>query len=189
MKKSIITLFTLAALMVTFNVQAQKFPAPDASPMDASYFPDQQPLDEVMGRTVKELKIKIYYSRPQLKGRAMMGEKAAPYGDMWRLGANEANEITFYQNVTVGGKKVKAGTYTLFAIPNTDKWTFVLHSKLNTWGNYTLKDSKEVARVDGPVSKSDAPIEYLSMMFKEVEGGTHLIVGWENTIAEMPIKW
>ena len=189
MKKSIITLFAFAALLVTFNAQAQKFPGPDASPMDAAYFPDQQPLDEVMGRPVKDLKIKIYYSRPQLKGRTMLGEKAAPFGQMWRLGANEANEITFYQDVTVGNTKVKAGTYTLFAIPNTDKWTFVLHSKLNTWGNYTLKDSKEIARVDGPVSKSDEPIEYLSMMFKEVAGGTHLMVGWENTIAEMPIKW
>ena len=62
-------------------------------------------------------------------------------------------------------------------------------SKLGTWGSYTLQDSKEIARVDGPVSKSDESIEYLSMVFKEVEGGTHLMVGWENTIAEMPIKW
>ncbi|MFT6217095.1 MAG: hypothetical protein ACJAS3_003515, partial [Roseivirga sp.] len=51
------------------------------------------------------------------------------------------------------------------------------------------KDSKEVAKAVGMASKSDDTIEYLSMMFKEVDGGTHLMVGWQNTIVEVPIKW
>ena len=93
MKKTLSTLIAIA--FISLGAQAQDFPQMDASPMDASYFPDGQPLDEVFSREVRELKIKLVYSRPQLKGRKMLGEKAAPYGKIWRLGANEAPEITF----------------------------------------------------------------------------------------------
>lgn len=189
MKKSILSLSIVAALFIVTKANAQEFPALDASPMDVAYFPDLLPYTDLRAKSSTAPQMKIYYTRPQLKGRTMIGAKDVPYSKMWRMGANEANEIRFYQNVTIGGKKVKAGTYSIFAIPETDKWTFVIHSKLNTWGNYALDDSKEIARVEGPVSKSDEAIEALSMMFKKVEGGAHLVVGWENTIAEMPIKF
>ncbi len=181
-------LLVIICLISAYSLQAQEFPALDASPMDASYFPDQQPLDEVMGRTVRELKMKVYYSRPQLKGRKMLGEKAAPYGSVWRMGANEAPEITFYEDVTFGTQKVKAGTYALFAIPGEKEWEFILSSKLNTWGNYTTKEDAFVARAKGMTSTSDKTIEAFSIMFKEVEGGAHMVVGWENTVVEVPIK-
>lgn len=176
------------ALFAFSNVQAQNFPNLDASPLDVAYFPNALPLADLRARTTTAPKIKLYYSRPQLKGREMIGKKAAPFGKMWRLGANEANEITFYSDVTFGSTAVKAGTYTLFAIPEENSWTFVLHTKLNTWGNYALQDSKEVARAEGTVSAAESPIEALSFMFKEVDGGAHLVFGWENTVVEVPIK-
>ena len=183
-------LLVIICLIGAYSLQAQKFPALDASPMDASYFPDGQPLDEIFGRDVRELKIKIVYSRPQLKGRKMLGEeKVAPYGKVWRMGANEAPEITFYKDVTFGTQKVKAGTYALFAVPGEKEWEFILSSKLNTWGNYTTTEDKFVARAKTSViSSPEAPIEAFSIMFKEVAGGAHLVVGWENTIVELPIK-
>ncbi|NVJ48545.1 MAG: DUF2911 domain-containing protein [Cytophagia bacterium] len=187
MKKLILLVCFFGAL----SLSAQDFPALDASPMDASYFPDGQPLDEVFGRDVRELKIKLVYSRPQLKGRKMLGqEKVAPYGEVWRLGANEAPEITFYEDVTFGDKAVKAGTYALFAVPGEKEWEFILSNKLATWGNYTTNDSHFVARAKtNVISSPEKPIEAFSMMFKEVQGGAHLMVGWENTIVELPIKF
>ncbi len=188
MKRSFF-LITLALAFVALNAQAQEFEPLDASPMDAAFFPTNVPKSDFRG-TYVPAKIKLIYGRPQLKGRVMMGSKDVPYGEQWRFGANEASEITFYQDVTIGFTKVSAGTYSITAIPTTEKWTFILNTKLNTWGSYTLeKGGSEVARVDGPVSKSNDTIEALSMMFKEVEGGVHLVVGWENTIAEMPIKF
>jgi len=158
--------------------------------MDASYFPDGQPLDQVFGRDVRELKIKLVYSRPQLKGRKMIGGEAAPFGKIWRLGANEANEITFYEDVSFGGVDVKAGTYVLFAVPGEKEWKFVLSDKLSTWGNYTTKEDRFVAGAkNNLVRSSSEPIEAFSMMFKEVDGGTHLVVGWDKTIVEFPIMF
>lgn len=183
------TLLTFALAFFTLVTYAQEFPSMDPSPMDASYFPDGQPLDEVMQRDVRELMIKIVYSRPQLKGREMIGEKAAPYGKVWRLGANEAAEITFFADANFGGTDVKAGTYAVFAVPGETEWEFILSSKLNTWGNYTTSEDKYVARVKTSViSSPDEPIEALSIMFKAVDGGAHMVVGWENTIVELPIK-
>lgn len=180
----------LICLVSTFSLSAQEFPELDASPMDASYFPDGQPLDEVFGRDVRELKIKLVYSRPQLKGRKMLGGEAAPYGKVWRLGANEANEITFYEDVSFGGVDVEAGTYVLFAIPGEKEWEFILSDKLSTWGNYTTSEDRYVARAKTNVVRTtEEPIEALSMMFKEVDGGTHLMVGWQNTIVEFPIMF
>lgn len=183
--RSIIALITMIAFS---QIQAQEFPSLDPSPMDVAYFPDKLPYADLRARTTTAPKIKLYYSRPQLKGREMIGQKAAPYGQLWRAGANEANEITFYEDVTFGGTEVEAGTYSLFAIPGEETWAFVLHSKLNTWGNYALQDSEEVARAEAKVQKSNEPIEALSFMFKEVDGGAHLVFGWENTIVEIPIK-
>ena len=178
----------MIALFAFSQVQAQEFPGLDASPLDVAYFPDRLPYADLRARTTTAPKIKLYYSRPKLKGREMIGQRAAPYGKMWRAGANEANEITFYADVTFGDTAVPAGTYSLFAIPGEETWEFVLHSKLNTWGNYALKDSKEVARAKGTAQKSEEPIEALSFMFKEVDGGAHMVFGWENTIVEIPIK-
>ncbi len=75
-------------------------------------------LIQVIGK--KQIKlVKVVYSRPQLKGRSL--DKLAPKDKVWRTGANEAAEITFYKDVTFGGKEVKAGTYTLFTIPTEEE--------------------------------------------------------------------
>jgi hypothetical protein len=65
----------------------------------------------------------VTYSRPLLNGRSL-GE-LAPDGKVWRTGANEATEITLYVDMKLGGKTVKAGTYTLYAIPGQDNYTII----------------------------------------------------------------
>ncbi|WP_420386804.1 DUF2911 domain-containing protein [Roseivirga sp.] len=182
-------LILLVCLISSISVSAQNFPALDASPMDVAYFPSGLPLFELRNTPAQEPKIKVYYSRPQLKGREMLGKEAAPFGKVWRMGANEATEITFYQDVTFGDAKVKAGTYVLFAIPNENEWEFILSSKLNTWGNYTTKEDAFVARAKGKTKSVENPIEALSIMFAETSGGADMMVGWENTIATLPIKF
>lgn len=184
--KRTLFLLSLALVFTTVNTQAQKFPGLDTSPMDVAFYPGNSANAEFNGPRVKA-KIKLYYSRPQLKGRPL--SELIPNDKMWRFGANEASEITFYQKVTVGNTKVKAGTYAVFADVKDGKWTFSLHSKLITWGNFLMDGNKEIARVDGVTSTNNENVEALSVMFKEVEGGAHLVVGWGTVIAEMPIKF
>src|ERR1700716_3984663 len=69
--------------------------------------------------------ITVDYSSPRAKGRKIFGG-LVPYGEVWRLGANEATTFVSTSDLTVGGTKVPAGSYTLFAIPNADKWTLII---------------------------------------------------------------
>ncbi len=101
MKKSMLTFAILViAFAFSTNTNAQKFSKLDASPMDAASYPSDYKISDKL--------VKIVYGRPQLNERAL--EKLAPSGKVWRTGANEAAEITFYKDVTFGGKEVKAGT-------------------------------------------------------------------------------
>ena len=147
---------------------------------------DVSPLDVTLFRNEKKEPIaRVMYCRPQMKDREIFGN-LVPYGKVWRTGANEASEVTFYRDMTVGGKKVSAGTYTLYTIPNEKEWTVILNKANNVWGAYDYKEEMDVVRINVPVRTSPKPIESFSMAFKPVENGTHLMMGWDNTYVEIP---
>jgi len=107
--------------------------------------------------------------------------------EVWRIGSSEATEITFSTNATFGGKPVKAGTYTLFTIPEANEWTFILNSELNQWGAYQYDKikGKDVLQVKVPASTiSGAPIEKLTISLPAGK----LVVEWDKTRVEVPVK-
>ncbi|HEX8607218.1 MAG TPA: DUF2911 domain-containing protein [Pedobacter sp.] len=176
----------LLALFATFSfaVDAQelKFPGLDGSPADLAYYP----ANSAQKNTAPD--IKLIYARPSKKGRVVFGE-LEKYGVVYRLGANESNEITFFKDVTIGGKPVKAGSYSLFAIPNKDKWTLIINSKINSWGAYTYDQAKDVVRTEVPVVTLATPIEALSMMFTKTDTGASLNIGWDTVSVALPITF
>jgi hypothetical protein len=112
------------------------------------------------------------------------------YDKVWRTGANEATEVTFYKDVKIGGKAVKAGTYALFSIPKEEgKWTLILNSDLNQWGAYQYKASADVMRVEVSTKKSAEKIESFSITIEEAKNGATMYLGWENTVVEIPIEF
>ncbi|MEQ9413416.1 MAG: DUF2911 domain-containing protein, partial [Cyclobacteriaceae bacterium] len=100
---------------------------------DASHAQEQRtsPLSITTSR-YKDTYVKIVYSQPQKKGRAIFG-KLVPYGKVWRTGANEATEITITGDILVDGKELKAGTYSIFTIPNENTWTVIFNTDLGLW--------------------------------------------------------
>jgi len=185
MKKLAILLMTVFALLScteksqTKNTPDHVFSGLNKSPMDVAWFPkDYKVLDK---------SIKIVYSRPQLGKREI--EMLAPAGKVWRTGANEAAEITFFKDVTFGGEKVKAGTYAFFTIPGDTEWTLILNSARNAWGDYTYKESEDVVRVKGTVSNGETYIDAFSIAFVGEEGNVIMHLGWANTIVTVPIKY
>tara|TARA_R110000868_G_scaffold14929_11_gene68849 strand:- start:161 stop:700 length:540 start_codon:yes stop_codon:yes gene_type:complete len=176
--KKVFTLATLIlALVLTTTVSAQDFSGIDKSPMDMAAYPTDY--------KVSEKAVRIIYGRPQLKGRSM--EELAPTGKVWRTGANEAPEITFYKDVKFGGKDVKAGTYSLFTIPGADEWTVILNKKLNQWGSYFYDEAADVARVTVPNGSDTSSLEEFSIAFKDANGGAQLVMGWDKTRVAVPI--
>jgi hypothetical protein len=135
--------------------------------------------------------IKIDYSSPRAKGRKIFGaasEKAlVPYGEIWRTGANEATTFVSDTNLTVGGKAVLAGSYTLFTIPKADKWTLIINKKTAEWGIPYKYEADELARVDMQVSKTPAPVENFTIAFDQAGSKCTLRMEWENTRASVEI--
>ena len=176
--KKLFTLATLVlALVFTTEATAQKFGGLDKSPMDMTSYPSSY--------KVANKSVRVTYSRPQLKGRSMA--ELAPAGKVWRTGANEASEITFYNDTKFGGKEIKAGTYSLFTIPGANEWTVILNSKLNQWGAYSYDESADVARITAAVSSDDDSLEEFSIAYKEADGAVHMVMGWGTTRVAVPI--
>lgn len=177
--KNLFALTLFAVALFTNEAMAQKFSGLDKSPADIASFP----------ASYKESNksVRVIYSRPQLKGRDMA--TLAPNGKVWRTGANEAAEITFYKDATFGGEQVAAGTYALFTIPGDGEWTIILNKNINQWGAYSYDSTADVARVKGGVSEGGEALEAFSMAFKEVEGGAHLVMGWGTTRVATPVMF
>ena len=179
MKKVILytAVFTIA-LFSTINSNAQEFKGLDKSPMDAAAYPANW-------RNADKL-VKVIYSRPQLKGRKL--DKLAPKDKVWRTGANEAAEITFYKDVTFGNKKVKAGTYSLFTIPSNGDWTVIISNQKNVWGSYFYDKAEDVVRVIGKVGELDKTIEAFSIAFNDDENTPTMYMAWGKKVISVPIK-
>jgi len=135
--------------------------------------------------------IMIDYSSPRAKGRKIFGaasDKAlVPFGEIWRTGANEATTFVTGADLTVGGKAVPAGNYTIFTIPNADKWVLIINKKTGEWGIPYKYEADELARVDMQVSKTAAPVENFTIAFDQAGGKYTLRMEWENTRASVEL--
>ena len=177
--KKVFTIALLAFAMVfTAEVNAQEFSGIDKSPMDAASFPSSYKVSDKL--------VRIIYGRPMLKDRDAM-QLMTKDGPVWRTGANEAPEITFYKDVNFGGTAVKAGTYALLSMPGEKEWTIILHSGLNQWGSYFYDEKLDVARVKATATNDGKSIDEFSITFKEVGDGAHMIMGWGTIRVAVPI--
>lgn len=191
--KKYLQFLVMASLLLTLgiNVKAQnpaQLPPLDPSPMDMAYCPNMYPyLVRVKGEP-GTLVARVVYSRPQKKDREIFG-KLVEYGKVWRLGANEATEIEFFQPVTIGKKSIAKGRYTLYAIPTEKTWTVILNTDNYVYGAYKYDEKKDVVRVEVPVTVSDTAVESFTMLFEKSETGANLNMYWDKTAASLPVKF
>ncbi|HBH23398.1 MAG TPA: asparagine synthetase B [Cytophagales bacterium] len=164
----------LLSFALVLMAEAQELPGLDKSPMDVAVYK--------MERTSPPL-VKVYYSRPQKNDRKIFGG-IVKMEEVWRTGANEATEIKFYQDTEFGGKEVEAGTYSLFTIPDDEKWTIILNSALDQWGAYYYDKEKDVLRVEVDAQETDNTIEAFTIAFDNGQ----MIMAWDETMVAVPVK-
>ena len=124
------------------------------------------------------------YSSPRAKGRKIFGG-LVPYGEVWRTGANDATTFVTTANLSVDGKDIPAGGYTIFTVPAQDKWTLIISKHTGEWGIPYKYQSEELARVPMQASSTSSPVENFTIAFNQ--GGTTcaLQMSWENTQASV----
>ncbi len=134
--------------------------------------------------TVKTKDITITYGRPYKKGREIFGS-LIPYGKTYRCGADEPTMVTFTRDVNFGGKPVKAGTYSLFAVPTEKTWTVILNTELKMWGtDHDKHADKDLVKVDVPVETLSSPVEQWTM----TPSAKGITMEWDKTKVVVPVK-
>jgi len=159
----------------------------DISPMDMSYFPVNYSQLKMTHDLTTPPVMRVIYSRPHRQGRTIFGN-LLKYGERWRLGANEASEIEFFQNVTIQDKKVNAGRYVIYCIPYQDKWTIVLNNDLYSWG-LKIDSTKDLVQFEIPIKKTSVDFEYFTMVFQAITHGAELVMAWDDTEGRLPINF
>lgn len=131
-------------------------------------------------------KISIEYSRPSMKGRQVFGG-IVPYGQVWRTGANEATTLKTEADLQFGNLSVPKGTYTIFSVPEADKWTLVINKQTGQWGT-EYQQAQDLGRVPMTVSKTDKPVEMFTIALEPKGNGGTLKMTWENTAASVDFR-
>ena len=126
--------------------------------------------------TIGNAAITIDYSQPAVKGREI-GVQLAPYGKVWRTGANEATTIEVSADVKVEGKALKAGKYGLFTIPGENEWIMIFNTVPDQWGSRNYDKSKDALRVSVKPGKSSESTERFTI---SVEDGGQVVMKWGN---------
>lgn len=158
----------------------------DRSPMDMTYFPVDFPIRKTSGETSGVPYARVIYSRPHRSGRTIFGQ-LVPYGQPWRLGANEATEIELFAPARIQNQTVPKGRYILYCIPQPSQWTVVFNANLYTWG-LDPDSTKDIARFTIPVQKI-RPLEDFTMVFAPAGKNAELVIAWEASEARLPIQF
>jgi hypothetical protein len=156
--------------------------------------------------------ITITYSRPGVKGRKIWGDPLpgqtatgeatlddqnkrpagaviAPYGHVWRTGANEATQFVVTDDVLINGQKHPAGKYSLHTIPNKDEWTIVFNGTANQWGSFDYDPAKDTLRVKVKPQWLNDSQEWLEYTFDPVtEDSAQVNIRWEKINVPFTVK-
>lgn len=140
---------------------------------------DRKSKNAMAEGTVDGVQVSIAYGAPQVRGREVWGG-LVPLGEVWRTGADEATTITFSSDVMVEGKKLAAGTYSLFTIPAEGKWTFIFNKVAKQWGHYKYDQGEDALRVEVDAHSHDM-VEALTFQVEGSQVNLHwgkLVVGF-----------
>lgn len=163
------------------------YSAVDVSPMDMSYFPAEYAKMK-MAKTISTPPLaRVIYSRPHLEGRHIFKD-VLKYEEPWRLGANEATELELFTDAIIEGTKIKKGRYSIYCIPQPDKWKIIINTNTDTWG-LQPDISKDLASFEVPVKQTDNQVEYFTIVFEKIESGANLLMAWDNTEVRLPITF
>ena len=187
--KHVMILTFLSLIGISRSFAQFKATAVDKSPMDMAYYPVNYPVLKIQNKATEPLLARVIYSRPMKNGRSVFGE-LIEYGKVWRLGANEATEIELYRDVKFNtDTKLKKGRYTMYAIPDQDKWTIIFNKETDIWGAFQYDAKKDVLRIDVPVQKAAEAAEAFTMQFEKDTNGISLAIVWDNVKTNIPFNF
>jgi len=126
--------------------------------------------------------ISIKYSAPSMRGRHIFGG-LVPYGKVWRAGANEATALHTDADLEFADLKVPKGDYTLYILPEDNRWTLIVNKQTGQWGT-EYDQAQDLGRVPLELSKAPSPIERFQITLSSKGGKSgRLQFAWDTTVA------
>jgi len=183
--KYLLSIIVISLFTIHFSIAQDKLPPLDKSQLDISYYPPNYPMLKVQSNLKEPLIARIIYSRPSKSGRKIFGE-LLEYGKVWRVGANEATEIEFFKDVYINKTKVKKGRYTLYAIPNINKWSIMINKETDTWGAFTYDSNKDVVKSEVLADTTQETTEACTIFFERNNKAINLNIMWDNVKVALP---
>lgn len=170
--KKVILFSTALILFLSFNSIAQEKPAPASPAATAS-----QTLNN-------GTKVTINYAQPGIKGRTI-GNEIAPYGKLWRTGANAATQFEIDKDVKINGKTLAAGKYALFSIPGEKEWTIIFNKTWNQGGTSKYAEADDALRF---TVKPEKAKEFTERMTFDIQKSGKVSLIWGNTNVNFTVK-
>jgi len=142
----------------------------------------------------KNLEISVYYNRPFKKGREIFG-KLVPFGVTWRTGANEATVFKTNTDLLIDGKKLPAGKYSLWTVPNEGSWKVIFNRTIPNWGIDVMNNGKAARDLDTdclftevPTVNSPKEFEQFTITIERAGDMLELILVWDKTLVAVPMS-
>lgn len=135
-------------------------------------------------------RVKVCYGRPSVLGRTLVGGTAHPYGQPWRMGANEPTVLHTSVPLLFGDIALEPGSYSIYAIPGATQWEIVVNRSVNRWGIpiSAAVRTQDIGSVTVPMGSPPAHVEVLTIRFgPPAQGRTPLVVEWENFRVSIPL--
>lgn len=174
-------------LLLVIALGALCWSGPEAEAQVIPYKPRKSQIALTTYKT-PDTYIKIHYGQPLKNERNIFGGAVVPYGKVWRTGANEATEMTTTSDIKIGGKVLKAGTYSLYTIPQPDKWTIIINRDLGAWGDYEYDEKKDVMRFDVPTINTSETYEAFTIKLQDTKPSPEIQMMWDKTMVRIPIE-
>jgi hypothetical protein len=127
--------------------------------------------------------VTIDYSQPSLKNRAI-GKDIATFGKVWRTGANEATVFEVSKDVTIQGKALPAGKYSLYTIPGEKEWTFIFNKTWDQWGTVYNQELDQL-RITAKPETTESLKEQLTFMISK---NGEVSLEWGKMEVEFEVK-
>jgi len=170
--KKIIVLAIVAGMFTSLKVSAQQDKSKRPSP------------PAIVKETLSSgAAVTIDYSQPSVKGREI-GKELAPYGKVWRTGANEATVFEVSKAVKVEGKALAAGKYALHSIPGEHEWTLIFNKK---W----QKSGTEYSEAEDALSVKVKPVKaaaFTEKMTFTIDKGGKVALIWGDIQVPFTVK-
>jgi hypothetical protein len=172
--KTLCITVAIGVLAIT-GMQAQELKLPALSP------------SSTVSADFSTSKIEITYSRPSMRGRKVFGD-LVPFGQVWRTGANAATKVTFGEDVEIGGKAVKAGSYSLYTVPGQSEWEIIMNTNTGSWGTNGYDTKDDVVRMKVTPTTTSQRVETFTINVGAITFSSCTIdLAWENTHVSIPV--